>query len=158
MQSIRKGIWICVVLFSAAKSLQSCSTLSDPIDCSLPGSSVHVILQARTLGWVDIAFSNLSLIFQNIFNMGSELRGVLCHTSDSIFCLTPGEPNHIPLLQSGVARNASDGWGLYSLPESGCIIYSSVVCWDSTVSEAHCWADICQGKIQVTHRGRALII
>ena len=115
MQCIRKGFWICVVLVSAAKSLQSCPTLSDTMDCSLPGSSVHVILQARTLECADIAFSNLSLIFQNIFNIGSELWGVLCHTRDSIFCLTPGEPNHIPFLQSGVARNASDGWRSLSI-------------------------------------------
>ena len=35
-----------------AKSLQSCLTLCDPMDCSLPGSSVHGILQARILDWV----------------------------------------------------------------------------------------------------------
>ena len=35
-----------------AKSLQSCLILSDPMDCSLPGSSVHGILQARILEWV----------------------------------------------------------------------------------------------------------
>ena len=37
-----------------AKLLQSCLTLCDPIDCSLPGSSVHEILQARILEWVAI--------------------------------------------------------------------------------------------------------
>ena len=36
---------------------QSCPTLCDPIDCSLPGSSVHVISQARVLEWVAISFS-----------------------------------------------------------------------------------------------------
>ena len=36
---------------------QSCSTLCDPMDCSLPGSSVHGILQARVLEWVAISFS-----------------------------------------------------------------------------------------------------
>ena len=36
---------------------QSCLTLSDPMDCSLPRSSVHGIFQARVLEWVDIAFS-----------------------------------------------------------------------------------------------------
>ena len=40
-----------------AKSLQLCPTLCDPMDCSLPGSSVHWILQARTLEWVAIPFS-----------------------------------------------------------------------------------------------------
>ena len=43
---------------AAAKSLQSCSTLCDPIDSSPPGSSVPGILQARTLEWVAISFSN----------------------------------------------------------------------------------------------------
>ena len=39
---------------AAAKSLQSCPTLCDPMDCSLPGYSIHGILQARTLEWVAI--------------------------------------------------------------------------------------------------------
>ena len=39
-------------------SLQSCPTLCDPMDCSLPGFSIHGILQARTLEWVTIFFSN----------------------------------------------------------------------------------------------------
>ena len=43
---------------AAAKSLQSCPTLCDPIDGSLPGSTVPGILQARTLEWVAISFSN----------------------------------------------------------------------------------------------------
>ena len=43
---------------AAAKSLQSCPTLSDPMDCSLPGSSIHGIFQARVLEWGAIAFSN----------------------------------------------------------------------------------------------------
>ena len=42
---------------AAAKSLQSCSTLCDPIDSSPPGSSVPGILQARILEWVAISFS-----------------------------------------------------------------------------------------------------
>ena len=43
---------------SAAKSFQSCPTLCDPIDGSPPGSPVPGILQARTLKWVAISFSN----------------------------------------------------------------------------------------------------
>ena len=43
---------------AAAKSLQSCPTLCDPIDGSPPGSPVPAILQARTLEWVAISFSN----------------------------------------------------------------------------------------------------
>ena len=43
---------------AAAKSLQSCPTLCDPIDGSQPGSPIPGILQARTLEWVAISFSN----------------------------------------------------------------------------------------------------
>ena len=43
---------------AAAKSLQSCPTLCDPIDSSPPGSPVPGSLQARTLEWVAISFSN----------------------------------------------------------------------------------------------------
>ena len=43
---------------AAARSLQSCPALCDPIDSSPPGSPVPGILQARTLEWVAIAFSN----------------------------------------------------------------------------------------------------
>ena len=43
---------------AAAKSLQSCPTLFDPIDGSPPGFPVPGILQARTLEWVAISFSN----------------------------------------------------------------------------------------------------
>jgi len=42
---------------TTAMSLQSCPTLCNPMDCSLPGFSVHGILQARTLEWVAISFS-----------------------------------------------------------------------------------------------------
>ena len=45
---------------AAAKSLQLCSTLCDPIDVSPPGSPVPGILQARTLEWVAISFSRES--------------------------------------------------------------------------------------------------
>ena len=43
---------------AAAKSLQPYLTLCNPMDCSPPGFSVHGILQARTLEWVAISFSN----------------------------------------------------------------------------------------------------
>ena len=45
-------------LVALAKSLQSCATLCDPIDGSPPGSPIPGILQARTLEWVAISFSN----------------------------------------------------------------------------------------------------
>ena len=47
---------------SESEVAQSCLALSDPMDCSLPGSSVHGIFQARVLEWVAIAFSELMLL------------------------------------------------------------------------------------------------
>ena len=44
---------------SESEVAQSCPTLSDPMDCSLPSSSVHGIFQGRVLEWVAIAFSNM---------------------------------------------------------------------------------------------------
>ena len=52
------SIYIAAAAAAAAKSLQSCPTLCDPIDGSPPGSSIPGILQARTLEWVSISFSN----------------------------------------------------------------------------------------------------
>ena len=48
----------CQPVLGAAKSLQSCPTLCDPMDGSPPGSAVPGILQARTLEWVAISFSS----------------------------------------------------------------------------------------------------
>ena len=47
----------CMKVKSKSEVVQSCLTLSDPMDCSLPGSSVHGIFQARVLEWGAIAFS-----------------------------------------------------------------------------------------------------
>ena len=46
---------------SESEVAQSCPTPSDPMDCNLPGSSVHGIFQARVLEWVAIAFSVLDI-------------------------------------------------------------------------------------------------
>ena len=48
---------------SESEVAQSCPTLSDPMDCNPPGSSVHGIFQARVLEWVAIAFSALQYSF-----------------------------------------------------------------------------------------------
>ena len=47
----------CMKVKSESELTQSCPTLGDPMDCSLPGSSAHGIFQARVLEWVAIAFS-----------------------------------------------------------------------------------------------------
>ena len=48
----------CMKVKSESEVVQSCPTLSDPMDCHLPGSSVHGIFQARVLEWGAFAFSN----------------------------------------------------------------------------------------------------
>ena len=56
----------CIKVKSESEVAQSCPTPSDPMDCSLPGSSVHGICQARVLEWVVIAFSELNKQGDNI--------------------------------------------------------------------------------------------
>ena len=60
MRYLRKKGISCYLkkIAAAANSLQSCPTLCDPVDGSPPGSPVPGILQARTLEWVAISFSN----------------------------------------------------------------------------------------------------
>ena len=47
---------VFIYIYACAESLQLCLTLCDPMDCSLPGPSVHGISQARILEWVAISF------------------------------------------------------------------------------------------------------
>ena len=56
---------------SESEVAQSCPTLSDPMDCSLTGSSVHGIFQARVLEWGAIAFSENEVEF--VLNSGLRL-------------------------------------------------------------------------------------
>ena len=51
----------CMKVKSESEVAQSCKTVSDPMDCSLPGSSVHGVFQARVLEWGAIAFSLTNL-------------------------------------------------------------------------------------------------
>ena len=67
---------------AAAKLLQSCPTLCDPIDSSPSGSPVPGIFQARVLEWVDIAFSDLTLKWPKI-NERSFMLIYIIETSQS---------------------------------------------------------------------------
>ena len=63
----------------ACSATQLCPTLCDPMDCNLPGSSVHGIFQARVLQWGAIAFSTLFKLvtYYNIltqYNLGQKLK------------------------------------------------------------------------------------
>ena len=65
----------CMKVKSEREVAQSCLTLRDPMDCSLPGSSIHGIFQARVLEWGAIAFSGISgcYILSNAFSSFTEL-------------------------------------------------------------------------------------
>ena len=52
----------CMTVKRESEVAQSCPTLSDPMDCSLPGSPIHGIFQARVLEWGAIAFLNRKLV------------------------------------------------------------------------------------------------
>ena len=56
----------CMKVKSESEVTQSCLTLSDPMDCSLPGSSIHGIFQARVPEWGAIAFSEKSGVLQSM--------------------------------------------------------------------------------------------
>ena len=78
---------------SETEVAQSCPTLSDPMDCSLPGSSVHGIFQARVLEWGAIAFSETLLlhsckIVQSIQNKSKvQAQNHTERTLSNVFCL-----------------------------------------------------------------------
>ena len=74
---------------AAAKSLQSCPTLCNPIDGSPPGSSVPGILQARTLEWVAISFSNARK-----WKEKSEVAQSCPTRSNPMDCSPPGSSVH----------------------------------------------------------------
>ena len=59
---------------SESEVAQSCPTLSDPLDCSLPGSSIHGIFQASLLEWGATAFSSTQIL-----EMFIEIQGSVTH-------------------------------------------------------------------------------
>ena len=63
---------------SESEVVQSCPTLSDPMDCSLPGSSIHGIVQARVLEWVAIAFSDRPCRYPHESNELGARLGLVC--------------------------------------------------------------------------------
>ena len=83
----------CMKVKSESEVAQSCPTLSDPMDCSLPGSSVYGIFQARVLEWGAIAFSALerSLLLNHlcVFSMPLFFNSRLCLGLFLYFLVTP---------------------------------------------------------------------
>ena len=85
---------------AAAKSLQSCPTVGNPIDSSPPGSSVPRILQARTLEWVAISFSCMKVKSE------SEVAQSCPTLRDPMDCSLPGSSSH-GILQARVLERGA---------------------------------------------------
>ena len=107
----------------SAKSLKLCQTLCNPMDCSLPGSSVHGILQARILEWVGIPFLLYGMFPTKGLNPGLPL-------ANSLPSEPPGKPKNtgvgsLSLLQEiFLTQESNQGllncrWFLYQLSYKG---------------------------------------
>ena len=79
---------------AAAKSLQSCPTLSDPMDCSLPGTSLHGIFQARVLEWVVISSCEMQGLdeAQALISIAGRNINNLRHAKDTTLMAESKEP------------------------------------------------------------------
>ena len=98
----------CMKVKSQSEVSQSCLTLSDPMDCSLPGSSVHGIFQARVLEWVVIAFSGNNTIYLEICCVCAQL-----HSHVQLFVTSWAEACQAPLSVGSPGKDT--GMGCHSL-------------------------------------------
>ena len=75
----------CTKVKSESEVAQSCPTLSDPKDCSLPGFSIHGSFQARVLEWGAFAFSKIYIYIY--LNVNHSISLILCPFFNHIICL-----------------------------------------------------------------------
>ena len=126
---------------AAAKSLQSCPTLCDPTDSSPPGSPVPGILQARTLEWVAVSFSNAWKWKVKVKSL-SRVR----------LLATPWTAAHQAPLSMGFSRQ--EYWSGVPLPspddmygelQNPCLIWK-ISCWSAPTDyyQVGKWAQYCQ--------------
>ena len=115
--------YIIFINESESELTQLCLTLCDPMDCSLPGSSVHGILQARILDWVAISFSRES------FHPRDRNPG-LPHCRQ---ILLPPEPLGKSIFINIIALSVCETWvlslGWEDPLKKGKAIYSSILAW-----------------------------
>ena len=88
----------CMKVKSEREVSQSCPTLSDPMDCSPPGSSVHGIFQAGVLEWGAIAFSGslLSDLFFPVYLASDAMSLPGCHETLGL-CRVCGKSHHVSI-------------------------------------------------------------
>ena len=101
----------CVKVKSESEVAQSYPTLSDPMDCSLPGSSIHGIFQARVLEWGAIAFSIQGLRYLSVYCCFS------CSLSHVWLFANPWIVAHQAPLSMGFLRQ--EHWSELPLPSPG---------------------------------------
>ena len=85
---------------SESEVAQSCPTLCDPMDCSLPGSSAHWIFQARVLEWGAIAFSDMNFRFEQI----NKLQVSLCWRKMRVHVKKTPFMDHSLVMVRGLAK------------------------------------------------------
>ena len=88
----------CMKVKSESEVAQSCLTLSDPMDCSLPGSSVHGILQARVLEWGAIV--PLLSMSRSLRHHEVQHSRLPCSSISPTVCLNPGIKARSPSLKA----------------------------------------------------------
>ena len=127
--------WTDTAAAAAAKSLQSCPTLCDPIDGSSPGSPVPGILQARTLESVAISFSNAWKwkVKVNVVNYIPSVYFSYSSTSAPLDCLHP-----VPLPASPASGSHRSGFSLSEF----------LACFCSMVGLQHCLLLLCNLEFQ----------
>ena len=109
----------CMKVKSESEVAQSCPTLLDPMDCSLPGSSIHGIFQARVLEWGAIAFSDTLPMLEQITSSDSRCKGAIegC------------EYQEIPIIRDHFRRLVTKGTFSSLIKRSHAILLVYKTCW-----------------------------
>ena len=109
---------------SESEVAQSCPTPCDPMDCSLPGSSVHGIFQARELEWVAISFSKGSSQPRDQTHVSCIASRRFYHLSHQGSC---GKETHLPMQEMKETQVGSLGWG--DPLKKGTATHASILAW-----------------------------
>ena len=145
----------CMKVKSESEVAKSCLTLSDPMDCSLPGSSVHGIFQARVLEWGAIAFSDSSTlgVLKRFSYWRSPSRSLwpppawADQSLDLLHCCLPG----FALLGAPAVGEGGDRGILHLLelepPESRLFLSWTGISLRRSLRKGTWWWDDCQNRL-----------
>ena len=99
----------CMKVKSESEVTQSCLTLSDPMDCSLPGSSVHGIFQARVLEWVANKAKANSSLESGSWKPGTSLSPILEGHHTPVAMFAEASQDRLPASKHTLARWLGSG-------------------------------------------------